>query len=186
MLAGVSADLQPGVLLLADPSLTDSNFEGSVVLLCAHGAEGSLGLVLNRPLDFRVDQVLEDPGPFQGEEAPMLWGGPVGLDRLHVLHAGAAGAHSFAVCAGVTFGGAMQELLRLHQAGAPVRFFLGYSGWDAGQLESELQADSWRVVPATAEEVFDARVESLWRRLMAAQDARYHWMRHASTDPRAN
>lgn len=178
--------LQPGLLLLADPGLADPNFEGSVVLLCAHGPDGSMGLVLNRPLSLRVDQVLENPGPFRDASVPLAWGGPVGLEHLHVLHAGPAGEHSVAVCAGVAFGGEMEELACLHRARVPLRFFLGYSGWEAGQLEEELRSDTWRLVPAQAPDVFEAPTETLWQRLIAVQDERYAWMRHASADPRSN
>lgn len=182
----MGAVLAPGTLLLAEPGLADPNFEGTVVLLCAHGAEGSLGLVLNRPVDLRLDQVISDPGPFRDGAPRMYWGGPVGMDRLHVLHGGAAGPSSMAVCAGVTFGGDLEELARLHAGAAPVRFFLGYSGWDASQLDAELADSVWRVAPASAETVFDPDPPSLWKRLVAAQDPHYRWLRHAPADPRVN
>lgn len=180
--------LRPGIVLLAEPTLQDPYFEESAVLLCAHDEQrGSLGLVLNRPTDLAVAQVLPSAGPLAMEGATLGWGGPVALDRLHALHGSDEElADSFLVCPGVGFGGREEDLARVKAAGRPVRLFLGYAGWDAGQLEAELESRTWRIHPGGAAAAFDPDPATLWQRLLGALDASLRWIRHRPGDPERN
>jgi putative transcriptional regulator len=158
-----------GQLLLASARLQDPNFVRSVVFLVQHGDEGALGLILNRPLETTVrqvcDQVLSAPCAVEGQ---MHQGGPCeGL--LMVLHSQEELADA-EVLAGVYFSTERGKIESLMQSGeGDSKFFVGYSGWGAGQLEMELESGSWLTVPGDATQVFlggDA-LEDQWSRLTA-------------------
>lgn len=169
-----------GSLLVARPPLDDSNFEGTVVLICAHEPDATVGLVLNRPLELALPAVL--PGEHLGEAAgmPLLWGGPVGADQLILLHdSPASAAVGRPVHGGVHFGGGVEAARQLAKAGGWLRFFLGYSGWSAGQLQDEIDHDSWHVVPFDHAEVWTTDWRWQWERLIARADPSLAWMRQA-------
>ena len=177
----------PGSLLLSVPEMVDPNFEATVVLVCKHDAEGALGLVLNRPLEVRAGQVLQEEPGLGGLEEAIHWGGPVGLERLHVLHDAADPEElSLPVAEGIRFGGDLAFLRRAREEGCRLRFFLGYSGWGEGQLEGELEAGAWRVLPPAAAEVWEEPALHQWERLTAGQDKRYRWMNSLPDDPEVN
>lgn len=183
--------LPPGSLLISQAEMNDPNFEGSVVLLCRHDEEGALGLTLNRPLDVQLGPLLADEPELCELENPICWGGPVGLERLHLLH-GAPDPEGlcFPVAEGLRFGGDLAMVRRLHERGTRMRFFLGYSGWGEGQLESELEADAWLTLPPDPEarwpEVWERPAQGQWERLVGILDPRYRWLRQVPDDPRAN
>ena len=180
-------ELGPGVFLLSDPALTDPHFEETVVLLCAHSEEGSMGLVVNRPTELQLEDVLHDLGPLDGGDHRLSLGGPVAMEQLHVLYGGTQElADSLAITDGVWLGGRLKEYMELLEAGAPMRFFLGYSGWDAGQLDGEMETGSWRVVPADSETVFGPAPETLWSRLVGLQDPSLSWLLHRPQNPSSN
>ncbi len=182
-----AAELRPGVVLLAETDLVDPNFEEAVVLLCAHDEGGSLGLILNRPLDVPLSRLLPDADACAELGMGLSWGGPVALEKLHALHGGPAGLDEcIAVCPGVEFGGVLEELLEVHEQGRPVRFFLGYTGWDGGQLDGEMAEGTWRVAPGGPEVAFDPDPAALWGRLMAQQDPGLRWLRHRPDTPEVN
>jgi putative transcriptional regulator len=161
-----------GKLLLASQQLADPNFNRTVILLVQHGADGALGLVLNRPLEMsvkdacrdsleiscRADGVLLHGGPCQGPLMALhthensLYFGP--QDRCQVL-------------SGLYFSTDRDELEWLLQLEQPkALFFLGYSGWGPGQLESELADGAWMVTTASPERVFGAKGPEHWAKLM--------------------
>jgi putative transcriptional regulator len=152
-----------GHLLIAAPRLMDPNFFRSVILIVQHNDEGAMGLVLNRPLDITVqaawEQVSEIPCQAEGN---ILQGGPCD-GPLMAVHGDAKLAELF-VLEGVCFSTEKDSLEKLVLDQSPVKFFVGYSGWGAGQLESELEQGGWLVIPATAEQVFSTD-EELWRSL---------------------
>jgi len=144
-------------------------------------------LVLNRPLEVQVAQVISGTNPFHDNNLTLRWGGPVGLDRLHVLHTGSGDAGgSQEILEGVNFGGDFQSLLGLPSDEMALRFFLGYAGWDAGQLQGEMELGTWRTHPADTGVVFDTDPATLWHRLMGRLDSDLVWMRHIPRDPSVN
>jgi len=176
----MSEVIASGCLLVARPPLDDSNFEGTVVLLCAHEADATVGLVLNRPLELGVPAVLpsEDLGEAGG--MPLLWGGPVGTDQLILLHdSPASPALGRPVLGGLHFGGGVEAARTLAKAGGWLRFFLGYSGWSADQLKEEIELGSWYLLPPDAEEVWTTDWRWQWERLVARADPGLSWMRQA-------
>jgi putative transcriptional regulator len=155
-----------GSLLLAHPSLRDSNFKRSVVLLAAHSAEdGALGVIVNRPLD----QVLGDyDTELQGSDladVPLYEGGPVGSDQIIlVAWQWSPGDGTFRLYFGIDEAKACQMLEQ--GSGFEVRAFLGHSGWGEGQLEEEIDDDSW--VLATLSPDLDAQQGlAVWRSILS-------------------
>lgn len=181
-------DLAPGALLIAEPSMLDPNFRRAVILLCDHNPEGSFGLILNRPTDLQVAEVLVEP---IGLDHRLFVGGPVQPDTLHFLHAYPDEiADAVQVADGVAWGGPFDDVAQRITMGAleaaRFRFFAGYAGWGAGQLQGEIEEDSWIVVPASRAYVFEHAVESLWRDLILAQGGQTALFVNYPDDPRSN
>ena len=178
----------PGTLLVSRASMLDPNFDGTVVLICTHDEEeGTVGLTLNRPLEVPIQQVLPDATFLHDAEVPLLWGGPVGTDCLHVLSGPDGDPESvLPILPGVFFGGSLELVRRVFKGEGHLRFFLGYSGWSPGQLDEELAADAWFVVPGDTEEVWTTDWRLMWERLMAKLDPQLGWMEQLPEDPEVN
>jgi len=151
--------------------MDDPTFEHAVILLVEHGADGAVGLVLNRPTDTPVDEVWDQlsTGPCPHEQV-LKSGGPC-PGPLMLLHAERAHAQ-VEVCRGVCFTSEAPRVeALLHDNEGPMSFFLGYAGWDAGQLERELNTGAWLVTPARADIVFDPDADDgLWMRVITGID----------------
>lgn len=167
-----------GRFVVATPSLRDPNFEHAVVLLLEHGDGGALGLVLNRPSDVGVGEVLSgrpsDPveaerlaawEPLVSAPTVVFVGGPVqagqamiGLGRTAAASGVVDGVDILDLGAG-PIGGSWSE----------VRLYTGYAGWGPGQLESELDAGGWFLVDGGDEDVFAADPAELWRGVLRRQ-----------------
>jgi putative transcriptional regulator len=158
-------DSLQGHFLVASPHLADGNFNRSVVLLVKHDEEGAFGLVLNRPTTSRVGDVWREVAQETIDTGEMIYiGGPVttALVSLHTLKSAA----EMTALPGVHFSASPEHLHEvIHAKGKPFRFFSGYSGWGAQQLEGELEAGGWLVTNATAELVFSDS-EELWERIV--------------------
>lgn len=187
-------NFDPGSLLLARPFLGDPNFERTVVLLCRHDADdGAFGLVMNRPTDLTLADVL----PFyEGPPLPLSVGGPVQHNTLHYIHRlpdlpeSIPLAAPTAADAGVFWGGDYEILTSwLHDgriSANDIRFFVGYSGWSAGQLEGEIEQDTWVVRRAAAQKVFTFEAEELWRGVLLEMGGRYRVLANYPIDPSLN
>jgi len=146
--------------LMAMPGMVDSEFAGTVIYLCEHSPKGALGLVINRPTDLsvaglleKIDLKLEIALP---QNAAVYFGGPVHTDRGLVLHS-PAGSFSSSIQLGQLALTTSRDVLQaVAQGSGPERLLvtLGYSGWGAGQLESEIAQNVWLTVPASAEVIF--------------------------------
>ena len=146
--------------LMAMPGMVDSEFAGTVIYLCEHSPKGALGLVINRPTDLsvaglleKIDLKLEIALP---QNAAVYFGGPVHTDRGFVLHS-PAGSFSSSIQLGQLALTTSRDVLQaVAQGSGPERLLvtLGYSGWGAGQLESEIAQNAWLTVPASAEVIF--------------------------------
>lgn len=183
-----SPQLRTGQLLVAKPLLGDLNFDRTVILLTEHGPTGSVGLVLNRKGDYQFDQLSAD---FPFIDSPLYFGGPVEQDNLFFLHTKPdLIPESIAVKDNIAWGGSLDSLKEMHQMNLigpqDVRFFLGYSGWSAGQLESEIQNDSWLIVDAAQIDIFNMPPEKMWTALIKGQGGKYRLWAHAPADPGLN
>ena len=181
--------IQPGKLLLAEPFMRDSHFKRTVVLLTDHGEGGSVGFILNKQIDSSIDDLVAD---FPEFNSTVFYGGPVQTDTIHYIHnVGDLLDDSTRIADGVYWGGNFEKLKFLITAELikpkNIRFFVGYSGWSEGQLQDELDANSWIVTPnATKELVFDQDVEALWKRVLKGLGGRYNVYSNYPTDPRLN
>ena len=161
--------LQSGHVLLSEPFMLDSNFKRSAVLLCEHNEEGSIGFILNKKLDMRVDELIAD---FPDFNAPVYFGGPVQTDTIHYIHnVGDLLDDSHQVSKGVWWGGSFEKLKILIDTAlvtpANVRFFVGYSGWSEGQLEEEMAYSSWVMANMHPNYLFKSKPGQLWEQIMS-------------------
>ena len=148
--------------LIAMPTLEDPYFSNSLIYICEHNENGALGIIVNRPIDMNLAGLFEKIDIELAAEnlanLPVYFGGPVQLDRGFVLHRPIGKWQStLAVNSEVGLTSSRDVLNSVGSAGLPAEIIvsLGYSGWDAGQLESELAQNSWLTVPAKAEILFD-------------------------------
>lgn len=180
--------LSPGTLLIANPHLDDPNFLRSVILLCEHNEEGSFGFVLNRKLDYSVDELIPELGDFQ---LPVFEGGPVELNTLHFVHQypqQIPGGKE--IIDGVYWGGDFDKLIELINSRTAdpdkIRFFLGYSGWSEGQLHAEIEEKTWIIASASGKFIFSDNEKELWREVLKELGGEYKLILNAPLDPRMN
>ncbi len=162
-----------GRLLVATPLLEDENFRRSVVLVLDHDGEGALGVVLNRPSEVSVSDVLHGWEPLV-TGAPVLWvGGPVGVDSALGVVRWPGSDEPEGVRAVPAPGLGLVDLdedpVLMATRVDLVRIFAGYSGWGGGQLEDELADGGWYVVDAEPSDAFTTQPERLWRDVLRRQ-----------------
>ena len=148
------------------PQLKDPNFERSVVLLCEHGEDGALGVVVNRPTPFLLGQIYEGQA-VEGNgcaDQPILYGGPVQPEMGFVLYKGREYEGSTEVVRDLRLSTSMDVLRDIAAEKGPERFLfaLGYAGWAPDQLEEEIARNDWLVVPADPELLFLVPPDELW------------------------
>ncbi|MEO6028627.1 MAG: YqgE/AlgH family protein [Candidatus Binatia bacterium] len=168
-------------LLVAMPQLDDPNFRRAVVLLVHHGSGGSFGIVLNRALDLTITELMQNSGiAWPPGIGSVGWGGPVQPERGWVVFtddrptmiqpAGDEDDDEEDVATlqqGVRVTGSL-EMLRTVASHPPsdVRLFLGYAGWGAEQLESELAEGAWLTAPMRREVVFEVAADDMWEHVV--------------------
>ena len=173
-----------GQLLLDSGQLRGSFFDRSVVLICHHDAEGAFGLVLNRPADMKVGDVLVEDVGESIKHGKLYLGGPVQTTALTYLHADAF-LPDANVMPNLSMGHALDELIDLGAEVSPtrqVRCFAGYSGWTAGQLEGEMKRKAWLTHPATLEHVFTSDRGALWKMILNEKGWQYRLIADAPED----
>jgi putative transcriptional regulator len=177
-----------GILLIADPFLKDPNFLRSVVLLCEHQTEGSFGFVLNRPFENTLDELIPE---LEGFPIPVFEGGPVQKDSLHFLHqlpVEIPGGQE--IIKGVYWGGDFEAVISLLKEGRlnpdKIRFFIGYSGWSEGQLNTEMTEKTWLTVAAEKELVFHEKYQEIWKEALRHLGGEYEMMINFPLDPQLN
>ncbi|MEP7321200.1 MAG: YqgE/AlgH family protein [Saprospiraceae bacterium] len=164
-----SPKIKSGKLILAEPFMQDPHFKRSVVFLCEHNQKnGSVGFILNKPLNAKINDMVQD---FPEIDAHLYYGGPVGTDTLHYIHnVGDLLEESVPVIRGVYWGGNFEKLKFLinQQLVGPqnIRFFIGYSGWTKGQLIEELHIGSWIMAEGDPNYVFKINSNKLWKRVL--------------------
>jgi putative transcriptional regulator len=186
-MGGISPDVDSlqGKLIVSSPSLNDPNFRKTVVLIAHHDEEGALGLVLSRPSDIAASDAVPVLGGLPGAEDPVFVGGPVQMDAFLVLAEFEDVDQAAApIMDGVGFMPADAEPGDL--AIKRVRLFVGYSGWGSGQLEDELEEDSWIVVDAVAADAFADDPDDLWRTVLQRKGGAFSLMENMPFDPGLN
>jgi putative transcriptional regulator len=159
--------IQPekGSLLISEPSLKDSYFYRSVVLIVEHNRDGTVGFILNKEIDVELNSLVRD---FDEIESTIFFGGPVNKENLFFIHSfGKEIEGALPITKNLFWGGdftMLKDILRKDKSNLKrVRFFIGYSGWDPGQLQMELDQNSWVVKAKVEESVLDISPKNLWK-----------------------
>lgn len=178
---------EKGRLLISEPFLNDPNFERTVVLLCEHNQDGSFGFVLNKQSIVKMNDVLSD----LAVDREAFIGGPVQQDTIHYLHRIAQLPEAIPIVDSIYWGGDFESLQSGLDIGTiqetDVRFFLGYSGWGAGQLEEEIKGDSWIVCDyINSELLFDTTPDQMWRQALSNMGGRFTIYSNYPIDPNLN
>ena len=177
-----------GKILISEPFMLDPQFRRSVVLIVEHSAQGTVGFVLNQETEVTLPDII--PG-FPMFDARVRVGGPVQTDTLHFIHRiPHLVENGVEVMEGVFWGGDFEQLKEKISLGLvdinDVIFFLGYSGWDHGQLADELEANSWIVAPTEHAHIFDYDSDNLWRDTVKSLGNKYAHIANFPENPQWN
>ncbi len=179
-------DLKPlkGRLLIAEPAiLNDSSFNRSIILITEHTDNNSVGFILNRPLEYTIQDLL----PEIECNFTIYQGGPVEQDNLYFVHnVPELIPESIEVDKGIYWGGNFESLKILLNNNllkkTDIRFFLGYSGWGKNQLTAELTSNSWFISENDVKDIFSKDEESLWRSKLLEKGGNYKIWANAPSD----
>lgn len=185
----ISLKPKKGKLLIAEPTLTgDVSFNRSVVLLAEHNDEGSVGFILNKPLNYDISDLIEEiKVPFQ-----VFNGGPVEQDNLYFIHkVPHLIDNSIEISDGIFWGGDFEKTIALINqkiiTETDIRFFLGYSGWSSLQLDQELDSKSWIVVKNKYESnIIQKSTIAFWKEKMVELGGDYLLWSNAPDNPSLN
>lgn len=166
---------EKGKILISEPFLPDTFFNRTIVYLADHTPEGSVGFILNKKLEIKVCDAISG---FDTWEEFLSMGGPVAPDTLHYLHKlGDLIPKSVWVDEKIFWGGDIDFIRDLIKKGkinsSQIRFFLGYSGWSAGQLERELKENSWVIAKVKTDIVLNDPVANNWKKVLRSLNNKY-------------
>jgi putative transcriptional regulator len=178
-----------GKLLVSEPSIIgDDSFSRSVILLTEFNNDGVVGFILNKPLDYTLDQLV----PEISQELEVYQGGPVETDNLYFLHNIPhliPGSHLIGdeIYWGGDFHAVSQLINNGKIKGSEIKFFLGYSGWEREQLENELHGNSWVVVKNTdSKDLLSDNMHDIWKQKMKKLGGTYELWSNAPENPSYN
>ncbi len=179
-------NIQKGDLLVAEPFLKDPSFKRTVTLVCEHNTEGSIGLVLNRPSIFRINEMIPN---FPSFHSTVFYGGPVGMDRLNYIHAyGDLIIDSIHIKDNLYWNGNFDQIKELIKERKilphNIKFFAGYAGWETGQLNEEMQDDSW-IISKNYPEIFKMS-EYMWQEVLIKMGGKNKLLSTFPEDPILN
>lgn len=167
-----------GQLLVAHPNMLDPNFRRSVLFISAHDEEeGAMGVIINRPLDKQVSDLVTDQAPDALADVPVFLGGPVGTDQLMFATFDWQGLDSLR----------LNQEVALDDAHSPaLRAFVGYAGWSSGQLEKELAQNAWLLQKPQRAALTPERLPKLWFEIMRGLGPWFRMLAAAPDDPSLN
>ena len=178
-----------GDLLIAEPAIIgDVSFNRSIVLLADHTSDGSIGFILNKPLEYTISDLI----PQIEARFKVYNGGPVEQDNLYFIHkVPELVPNSIEISLGIYWGGDFNKVAQLIADNQitenDIRFFLGYSGWDANQLENELEANSWLISENIYEKnIIEKNYASFWKEKMLELGGEYSIWSNAPENPNYN
>jgi len=162
-------DTLTGSFLISTPQMPDPRFEEQVILICAHGEEGAMGVAVNKPNPyFSIEEILRSSNLPVPEQTlpPVHIGGPVELESAFILYqSGYRAEHQLEISSTLSLSRETKILEDISRGAGPENylFLLGYAGWGPGQLESELIADGWLSLPADDTIIFAVANDEKWR-----------------------
>ena len=169
-----------GKILISEPFLRDATFGRSVILLVDHTEEGSMGLVVNKPLPLLLNDIIMEFKYL--DEIPLYKGGPVATDTLFYLHTSAEVSGSISISKGLYLNGDFNEIkkyiLQGNKISEHIRFFLGYSGWESNQLHNEIKENTWLVSEEEKSYLMKDDTKDMWRKALEKLGSKYEtWSR---------
>ena len=178
---------EQGLVLVSEPFAPDSIFSRSVVLLAEHNNKGTVGFILNKPLNRKLSQLSKEFGNF---DIKVSLGGPVGNKNIYYLHTyGKKIPGSILIKDNLYWGGDFNILQTLIESGAvnesKIRFFIGYSGWSEEQLNNEIKKDFWLVSDIDVKTIMKFDKE-IWNKVVSKLDRRYSIWEHFPENPNLN
>lgn len=177
-----------GSILISEPALKDKYFDRAVVLLADHSEEGSFGLIINKPLDVKFNDIVKD---FPSFDAKVYLGGPVNTKNLFFIHKrGDFIRNSQPIKEGLFWGGEIEDVKSLIHLGEitdeEIRFYIGYSGWTENQLDEELKEFSWLVGQPNIMELIEKPASKMWKDSVADLGEDYRFWVNFPRDPSLN
>jgi len=179
---------EKGTILISEPFLSDNYFRRSVVYLTEHNKDGSLGFVLNKPMEIKLSEVVDD---LPECDFPISIGGPVSNNTVHYIHTlGELIPESVAVADGIFWGGDFDYIKEMITKGAvkphEIRFFLGYAGWTSEQLDGEMEENAWLVSRLSPRIVMQSVDSEFWSDTLAGYNNKYRAWANFPEDPGLN
>ena len=181
--------MNQGKLIVSTPSiLGDFNFRRSVILLASHKTSGSIGFILNKKLNYNLNDIVEDINI----KFPLFYGGPVEQDNLFYLHRlGNVIPDSIKINSSLSWNGDFKFVTKLINENKiklnDIRFFLGCSSWSNGQLEKELDEKSWEPFEiVSTEKVLKMKIQNMWKKCMISLGGKYRVWSNAPENPNFN
>src|SRR5512133_902906 len=179
---------QKGRILISEPFLMDNYFKRSIVLITEHNEEVTVGFVLNKPINMKVNEVMTD---FPAVNSIVSLGGPVQTNTLHYIHTlGDIIPGSIKVIDNIYWGGEFAVIKRLLESktlnSENIRFFLGYSGWQANQLDDELNDNAWVVADIGSEEIMTPMSKFFWNKTLNRLGKKFQMWSNFPENPQMN
>ena len=180
-----------GSLLIANPVLPDPNFSRTVILLCNHNDQGSFGLVINRSTQLKAPDLFSDIDILRSYNTKIYMGGPVSQSMVFYLYRSAKDVIDLdKICSGVYLGSNLETLeslyLDIENPEENIRFYLGYSGWSDGQLDGEMEQNSWLVQDANEQFIFLDSENLIWPKAVNSLGEKYQYLTKAPVNPQWN
>ena len=181
-------DIKQGRLLVAEPFMADNYFRRAVVVLAELNEKGSVGFILNKPVDMFVHEVIPD---FPLSEHSIHFGGPVQRDQLFYVHTlGDKIANSIPIGPGLWWLGDFEQVRKMIEqkeiGQKEIRFFIGYSGWESNQLQNEMEKKSWYVSKINRDLIFDSDNKNLWSAAVKSLGKDYAHIANFPENPEMN
>ena len=171
--AGADESPARGKLLVATELVSGDIFVQSVVLVLQYDETGAMGLVVNRPTEVGMDELVVDDDAISNYSGPIYWGGPVQMNSLRALmQTDKAPGGAERIVDSVYLVSVNDALKNAPQDVPGLRLFIGFAGWDPGQLDHEMARGSWHVVPASVDFVFAKDPGQLWKQLVPPREHR--------------
>jgi putative transcriptional regulator len=177
-----------GCVLIAEPFLNDIYFKRSIVFITEHNEDGTIGFVLNKPVNLKIEEIISD---FPSFDCNISIGGPVNTNSVHYIHSlGDAIPNSVHVLNNVYWGGDFKTLKALIGENKisknQIRFFLGYSGWVPKQLDEELLQNSWLVTNIDPYVIMNHNMNEIWTDVLKILGSKYKMWINSPENPTLN
>jgi len=179
--------VESGKILISEPLLDDYYFKRSIIVLTEHNEDGSVGFVINNPVDVKLNELIPD---FPDFDANISIGGPVGTDTLQFIHSlGKKVKDSILIKPGLYWGGSfdsISELIKKNEISKnEILFFLGYSGWSPNQLNDEIKRDSWVVSELSSTSILSNN-KNIWDEAITKLGTKQKIWTNFPSDPELN